>query len=101
MEEKVLQDYKCEVKGGKLSEISVIPARASYLFGKKGAEDKIQLEYNVQPVKASVQIGEKVGEVIVYKNGVESDRVDLLANETSLKRGYFDGIREIAQDWTL
>lgn len=101
LEEKVLQDYKCEVKGGKQSEISVIPARASYLFGKKGEEDKIQLEYNVQPVKAPVQIGEKVGEVIVYKNGVESDRVDLLANETSLKRGYFDSIREIAQDWTL
>ena len=101
LEEKVLQEIKCEVSGGKQREVSVIPERACYVFGNKGEEDKIELEYNVTAIKAPVSVGVKVGEVIVYKNGVECDRVVLLANEAVSKRGYFDGIREIAENWVL
>lgn len=101
LEEKVLQDQKCEVKGGKKREISVIPQRACYLFGSKGDSDKIEIEINVKAIKAPVAIGDVVGEAVVFKNGVESDRIKLLANEESAKNGYFDCIRDLAENWTI
>lgn len=101
LEEKVLQDAKCEVKGGKRREISVIPARPCYLFANKGEEDKIEIEICMDGVKAPVAVGDRVGEAVIFKNGVESDRIPLLANENSKKNGYFDCIRDLAENWTI
>jgi D-alanyl-D-alanine carboxypeptidase len=52
-------------------------------------------------VKAPIAQGEKVGELIVYRDGVECDRVELLAKSSVEKANFFDRLREIAQDWNV
>ena len=53
----------------------------------------------MERVKAPVKKGEKIGELIVYKNGIECGVVDLLAAENVEKATYFDRIKEIAGEW--
>ena len=52
-------------------------------------------------VKAPVKAGDKVGEIIVYKDNVEIDRVNLVANESAEAAGFIDHLRRIAQGWKL
>lgn len=98
--ERVLEET-AYVRGGKLKEIHVAPERGAYLFSLKGGTDNINLQFQFEQVKAPVAIGDRVGEVIVYKNGVEAERINLLANENSDKVSYFDSVHDIAKDWCI
>lgn len=99
LEERVLGDACCAVKGGKQKEVSVIPERASYIFCSKGDTDDIFYELSLDEVKAPVKKGDTVGMVTVYKNNVEADRLKLLANEDVAKSSYFDSLRDAARGW--
>ena len=101
LEQRVLDDAFCTVKGGKQKEISVIPERASYIFCTKDDTDDIFYELSLDEVKAPVKRGDVVGTVTVYKNTVEADRLNLLANEDVAKSSYFDSLRDAARGWTL
>lgn len=48
-----------------------------------------------------MKIGDVAGEVIVYKNGVETDRVTLRANEEIAKNTLWDAIGNIAKNWNV
>ena len=85
--------------GGKDECVGVYPARSSYAFTKRGEKTNITLETKLDGVKAPVSAGEKVGEILVFKDGVEIDRVPLLACEAVEKANFFDRLRDIAQDW--
>ena len=98
--EKIL-DEKCEVKGGKSDCVNVIPARNSYVFVNRTEAPEILLEVVLNPLKAPVKIGDAAGEIIVYKNGVEYDRVQLLANEDINKNSLWDAIGNIAENWNI
>lgn len=52
-------------------------------------------------VKAPIRAGDKVGEIIVYKDNVEIDRVSVVANESAEAAGFLDHIRRVAQGWNL
>ena len=99
LEERVLDDAFCTVKGGKQKEISVIPERASYIFCSKGDTDEIFYELNLDEVTAPVRRGDAVGTVTVYKNNIEADRLKLLANEDVEKSSYLDSLRDAARGW--
>ena len=99
LEERVLGDAFCAVKGGKQKELSVIPERASYIFCSKGDTDEIFYELALNEVKAPVRRGDTVGTVTVYKNNIEADRLNLLANEDVEKSSYLDSLRDAARGW--
>lgn len=99
LEEGVLKDVRCIVKGGKKKEIAVCPARAGFVFCKRDDTEDIFWEASTDSVKAPVVKGQRVGCVTIYKNNIEIDTIDLLANESVLKSGYFDSLRELAQNW--
>ncbi len=101
LERSVLQDKRCAVKSGKLHEVSVIPETAAYVFCSKDDTDEITLDFVFREVKAPISIGDCVGEVTVYKNGVEVARVNLLSNDQSAASNYFDSLRDIADNWIL
>lgn len=101
LEEGVLEGAVLQVKGSKKKEIAVRPAEGCYLFCKKGDSDDIFFETELSERKAPVRTGEEVGRIIVYKNNVEAASIPLLANEDAAKSGYFDSVRDIAQNWTL
>lgn len=99
LEPRVLEDRVCKVSGGKSKELSVIPERASYIFCGRDDTDDIFCEYSFENVKAPVVKGDVVGSVTVYKNNVEADKVNLLANEDVEKSSFWDSLRDAAMDW--
>ncbi|MBE5751405.1 MAG: D-alanyl-D-alanine carboxypeptidase [Clostridiales bacterium] len=87
------------VSGGKEKCVKVYPARNAYAFTKRGEKSNITLETRFNSVKAPVSAGEEVGEILVFKDGVEMDRVPLLAQENVEKANFFDCLRDVAQGW--
>ena len=87
------------VIGGKSKELKVYPARSSYSFIRLGGKENFSVDVRLDKIKAPISQGEKVGELIIYREGVECDRVDLLAADRIEKANFFDKIREIAREW--
>ena len=92
-------DEKMTVSGGKEKLLSVCPARSVYLVAKRGEKQVITIESNCPAVKAPIEKGAHVGELVIFKNGVEMDRVPLLAMNTIKKAKFFDRFKDIAQEW--
>ena len=101
VQEGVLPNELCAVSGGKAKAVSVKAAAPLFVFEKKGAESAITCKTVYGQVKAPVKAGDKVGEMIVYKNNIETARTDLFAAESVDKINYFDSIRDIADNWTI
>ena len=88
-----------KVLGGKVKSIEVVPENDFFVFSKKGDKGKIDLDYNFIEVKAPISKGDVVGECVIYNNGVEVGRVNLLSNTTVDKMTYFDYVLEISKNW--
>lgn len=99
VQEGVLSNELCAVANGKEKTVSVKTATPLYVFCKKGVENTIQCKKTYFQVKAPVREGDKIGEIIVYKDNIEVARTDLLAAHDVLKSSYFDGLKEIAENW--
>ncbi len=89
------------VDGGKKDCIAVRPERSSYIFSANGANDEITRNVVFERAKAPVSKGESVGYVEIYKNGIISDKVNLVAAEDVEKRNFGDNFKKAAHDWTL
>ncbi|MBQ8374620.1 MAG: D-alanyl-D-alanine carboxypeptidase [Clostridia bacterium] len=88
--------------GGKKSCIIARPERDSALFIKRGEKSEVTLDY--QPytsVKAPIKAGDRVGEIIVYRDGVQVDKVALVSCEDAEKAGFFDCLKNIANAWNF
>ena len=91
-----------EVSGGKSKNISVRPERSSHIFSKRGDTENVTIDVQLKNrVKAPVKAGDKVGEIIVYKDNLEIDRVAVVANESAEAAGFLDHLRRVAQGWNL
>ena len=99
VQEGVLSNELCAVANGKEKTVSVKTATPLYVFCKKGVENTIQCKKTYFQVKAPVREGDKIGEIIVYKDNIEVARTDLLAAHDVLKSSYFDGLKDIAENW--
>ena len=85
--------------GGKEKLVAVRPERASYLFCAADDTDAVDCVIELQPARAPIAAGDVLGRAVIYKNGVEADCVALLANEDVARSGYFDSLRDLAQNW--
>ena len=99
LEEGVMQDYSCEVSGGKEKILSVRPEHAVYIFCKKGDSNNIFYEVEFESVRAPIARGDVVGTARVYKDNIEVSSVKLLANEDIEKNSYFDSLKDLAENW--
>lgn len=87
---------KISVRGGKIGECSIKAERDSYVFGKKGEKENVTIEKILPPfIKAPVRSGDAIGEIVVYKENVEIDRLSIVANETVAKANFFDRFKDI------
>ena len=84
---------------GKQKQVLATPARDIWSFNKRGEKNNVTFETKFEKIKAPVKKGDKIGEMIVYTNGVETDKVDLLAFEKVDKATVWDSLQEIAQEW--
>ncbi len=98
--EKVMQET-VSVNGGKEKELTIYPERSAYALAKRGVAANVSYSLDCKKIKAPIEKGECVGELILYKDGVEIDRIELLAAQSIEKANFFDRLREIAQNWML
>ncbi|MBQ8428076.1 MAG: D-alanyl-D-alanine carboxypeptidase, partial [Clostridia bacterium] len=90
------------VVGGKKQSIGVEIEQSSYIFTKRGDKVEYSTETNLlEKVKAPVAKGDKIGEIIIYKNNVECDKVNLLASEDCPSATFIDNWRKVANRWTI
>lgn len=100
VESGVTMESQAKVKGGKNKTVSVMPERDSYVFTKRGEKKDVSLQTEFKSVKAPIQKGDVVGEIVVYEQNVEIDRISLLAGEDVKKANLFDCLKSSARGWT-
>ena len=88
-----------KVSGGKRDEVNVYPERTIYAFAKRGETPNITVEKSLNKLKAPITKDSKIGELIVFKDGVEIDRIALLAFESVKTASVMDRMKKIAQKW--
>ncbi|MBE5746700.1 MAG: D-alanyl-D-alanine carboxypeptidase [Clostridiales bacterium] len=87
------------VSGGKQKFLRVYPKDTYYAFSRRGEKGNITLETRLFNVKAPIAKDQQVGEMIVYNNGVEAQKIPLFAYEKVEKANFFDCIQDVAKDW--
>ena len=93
-------EQKAGVRGGKKEEIAVKPERNAYIFGKRGEKENVTFSLELpEYVQAPVRAGDKVGEMILYKDNVEFDRVPVVAAETAERANFADRFKAILRGW--
>ena len=92
-------EEKAPINGGKKENIEVCPQREMSIFSKRGEKPNVTLEKCLRKLKAPVKKDDIVGELIVFKDGVEIDRVNLLAAEEVKAASFLDRLRNIARNW--
>ena len=92
-------EEKVPVTGGKTKSVTIAPMRDVYALTKRGEKSDLHYETHYEKVKAPIKKGEKVGELIAFKNGIEINRTALVAMEDIEKATLFDWFMEIARNW--
>jgi D-alanyl-D-alanine carboxypeptidase (penicillin-binding protein 5/6) len=95
---KILEE-KLNIKGGKDSICGVYPERDVCVFSKRGEKLEVVTETSCDNLKAPIKNDEKIGELIVFKNGIEVDRVSLLSANDIEKANIFDWLKKISKQW--
>ena len=93
----VLSDV--EVKMGKQKTINVYAKESYYGLSKKGIKDEYKFRYELMDIEAPKKAGEKVGTLLVTKDGQVVKEIDLVLETDIEKLTYFDSIKRIAENW--
>lgn len=99
-EANVALEQCAPIVNGKEKTVAVCPERTAAAFQKRGEKSGISTDTRFYTMSAPIQKGQKVGELVVYKDGVETDRVALVAMQDVGKATWFDQLRDIAKQWT-
>ena len=95
-------EQKAIVVGAKQKEISIKPLRNSNVFIKRGDKAEYTIETHIyEKLKAPLKVGDVVGELVVFKDGLEIDRISLIANENAERANFFDRFKELAKRWSI
>ena len=90
-------DKTAIVCGGKKSTVTLTSERSAYAFLKRGEKADVQTEFFLNPLRAPCAQGKYAGQLVLYKNGLEVDRVNLLTMESVARANFFDCFREVAK----
>ena len=93
-------EFELPVNKGKTEKVGIAPARDCYVVDKKGSDSEIELKYEIQEqINAPVLQGDVVGRIIVLKNGVVCDEIDVITIDNVEKQNYRDVITKIINNW--
>lgn len=93
-----LQEKIC-IRGSRTGEIAVVPERTLACLRRRGTDENYTVEYAQREAIAPIARGEVLGEAILYRDGVEIDRVALLAAEDADRFSWWEAYREGARNW--
>ena len=88
------------VTKGKADETEVFASENFTAVVKKGDKDKYETILKLpEKVKAPLKSGDKIGSVIVTKDGNIVKEIDVVVKENIKHSSYFDGLGKIAENW--
>ena len=88
------------VTKGKTDEVEVFASENFTAVVKKGDKDKYETILKLpEKVKAPLKSGDKIGSVIVTKDGNIVKEIDVVVKENIKHSSYFDGLGKIAENW--
>ncbi len=107
--QKILVDDKIplndgvKICGGKSDSVKVIAKRRGLIFSKKNEpNDGIEIVFIPDKnIKAPVKEGDVLGEIIIFKNSIEYDKIPAIACESVDSASYGDYIIKIAEGWNF
>lgn len=89
------------VTGGKESEISGLAAEDFFALQMKGQPDDYDITNIIhEPIKAPIKKGDKIGSVVIQKEGKEIKSVDILADRDIESASIYDYLKQIIRSWT-
>ncbi len=91
-------ENKLKILKGKKEEIEVISKENFYIFSKKNQKQNLEIINEFIEVKAPIKKGDKVGESIIYKDGVEVGKVDIISNENVESKKFSDYLQDIVKE---
>lgn len=88
------------VRGSRSDRIGYAPERSLGIFVKKGEKADVRTELILPAdVRAPVMRGDRVGEVVLLRDGVEIDRCALISLDDAPRYSYGEAFREGAHLW--
>lgn len=99
VDEGVPLNEQAKVVGGKEKEVNVVPARKAYAFARRGERTEFSTDVELRTLRAPCEKGDVAGELIVYRQGVETERVPLLAYTSVAKATLWDEFKDVASEW--
>ena len=78
-----------------------MPKDDVYIFSKRDEKAKITIDFTPYKVKAPLKKGDEVGELKIFKDGVEYKTVKAYINCDVDRKTYFDYIKDVASFWTI
>lgn len=91
---------KVNVRGSKIKEVDLVAEGTLSAFCKKGEDGGINAEYHFsEKVTAPLVAGAILGEAVLYRDGVEIARTNLIAKEEAARYSWWDSLREGAKNW--
>ena len=91
-------EEKAQISNAKIKDIEVVPENSFFVIAKKNEKPSVDFKTNYFNLKAPIVKNDIIGEIVVYNNGVEVGKVNLLSNENVQKMNYFDYIKEISKN---
>ncbi len=102
IDDKKPLELNVSVEGGKKDTIEVRAEKPFVIFSRKDEHRSVEIDFVPDEcVRAPIKIGEKVGVINVYENGIEIGSISVLANENIEEMTYFDIIQDIGEKWAL
>ncbi len=92
-------ENEVKVNGGKKETIVIYPEESAYSFTKKGEKADWRTEIRLDKIKAPFEKDARVGEMLLFKDGLEIKRIGLRACEGVGEANIFDRFKEIAKEW--
>ena len=87
------------VRGSETTRLPLLPAHTLAAVRRRGTQDEFTLEYCIEPLVAPVETGTRAGYAVMYCNGIEIARTDLLTQGAAKRFTWAEAYREGARHW--
>ncbi len=94
-------EQQAKIEAGKSKSVAIYPEKTVQVLTKRGEKAEVSTTIELIKPRAPLPKGSQVGELVVYKDGIEMDRVALLTAEDVNKASFFDRLREVARAWNF
>lgn len=95
-------DVEIFVKGGKKEFIKAVSEKDIFVFCKKDEKCDVEISINpIKAIKAPIKKGSSLGELHVFKNGIEIAQSKIVSCEDVERTTYGDDIIKIIANWSI